>query len=88
LLCDAIGVAVFILGARERGRLLDQLPDIVARDRDAPVEFRKRKGRAVVHGRFLEILARDYSRTQAQTIPPRRRSGAGSGRGPAVANAP
>jgi hypothetical protein len=81
LVSDAIGVTVFVLGARERGRLLDQLPDIVSRDRNAPLELRKRKGRAVVHGRFLEILSWDYSRTQAETIPPRRGNATGRPQG-------
>jgi len=50
LLCDAVGVAVFVLGAGEGGRLLNQLPDIVARDRDAAVDLGKRQVRSIGHG--------------------------------------
>jgi hypothetical protein len=43
LLRDPIRVSIFILGAGDSGRLLDQLPDVVTRDGDALFEFRERK---------------------------------------------
>ena len=49
LLGDPIGVSRFVLGAGERGRLFNQLPDVVARDGNAPVEFRERKRAGVAH---------------------------------------
>jgi hypothetical protein len=55
LFSNAIGITVFVAGTGKCGRLLDQLPDIVAHDGDAPVELGSRKRRRVIHGRFLEI---------------------------------
>ena len=49
LLGDPVGIAVPILGARQRSGLLDELPDVVARDGDALFEFGKRRRRAVGH---------------------------------------
>jgi hypothetical protein len=43
LLGKALGVARLVLGARERGGLFDELPDVVARGSDAFFEFGKRK---------------------------------------------
>jgi hypothetical protein len=42
LLGDPIGIAILILGAGLRSRLLDELPDVVARDGNALFEFDKR----------------------------------------------
>jgi hypothetical protein len=41
LLGDPVGIAVLVLGARERGSLLDELADVVARNGDALLEFGK-----------------------------------------------
>src|SRR5208283_1075521 len=49
LLRDAVRVALLILGARKRRGLLDQLPDIVANNGDAILDFRERKRTTVAH---------------------------------------
>src|SRR4249919_3457704 len=49
LLRDPVRVALFILGARVSGGLLDKLPDVVAQDGDACVEFGERRGTALAH---------------------------------------
>src|SRR5476651_238089 len=50
LLGNSICGPLFILAARGAGRLLDQLPDIVAEDRDTVVQFGKRKIARHRHG--------------------------------------
>jgi hypothetical protein len=52
LLRDTIRVALFILGARKRRGLLDQLPDIVTNNGDAILDFRERKRTTVAHHVF------------------------------------
>jgi hypothetical protein len=52
LLRDTIGVAIFILGARECRGLFNQLPDIVASNGDAIFEFGERKQAAGAHRVF------------------------------------
>src|SRR6202451_3205035 len=52
LLRQTIRVALFILGARKRRGLLDQLPDIVAHNGDAILDFRERKRTTVAHYNF------------------------------------
>jgi hypothetical protein len=42
LLGNPIGIAILILGAGLRSGLLDELPDVVARDGDPMFEFGKR----------------------------------------------
>jgi len=66
LLGDAGDIAILILGARQRGGLLDQLPDVVTGDGDALLEFGKRKRRAIGH-RVSPVLGslRDCSRDYA-----------------------
>ena len=49
LLGNAPGRPFFILRARRRRSLFDQLPDIVPKHRDAVVEFRQRKRIVVAH---------------------------------------
>jgi hypothetical protein len=55
LLGNALGRSFFILRARRRRRLFDQLPDIAPQDRDAVVEFRWRKRIVVAHVRSLDV---------------------------------
>jgi hypothetical protein len=40
---DAVGIALFVLGAGVGGGLLDQLPDIVADNGEAPCPFKIRR---------------------------------------------
>jgi hypothetical protein len=54
LLRDAIGVAVLVLGARNRCRHFNQLPDVVARNGDAPLELGERKSRGGAHDVVLK----------------------------------
>ena len=54
LLRDPVRVAIFILGARECGGLLDQLPDILAGDGDALFEL----GESKVNCRCSSCLSR------------------------------
>ncbi len=61
-----IGVAVFIRGAREGGRLLDQLPDIVAQNCDAVFEFGERKRTAV------GIVVSSWSANRLGAVRPRK----------------
>src|SRR5450432_3442396 len=56
---DAVGVSLLILGARGPGGLLDQLPDIVANNGDAIVEFGARKRSAVAHDVFSTSNSQD-----------------------------
>ena len=52
LLRETIRVALLILGPRKRRGLLDQLPDIVANNRDAILDFGERKRTTVGHYGF------------------------------------
>jgi len=49
LLGDPVGIAVLVLGARLRGSLLDELPNIVAGDGNALFKLGKRKRGAIGH---------------------------------------
>ena len=58
LLRDPIRVSIFVLGAGDGSRLLDQLPDVVTSDGDARFEFLERKWIAVAHDVFPKVTLR------------------------------